>query len=131
MRQPHFRIGQVVLMAPTVDCGRFRILLAVLTFCIAAPAQSKSPPDCSFASAPAAIRNQYQSGIAALQENRFPIARRQFESLVKGAPRCAELHDLLGYAMWRQGELKPAIQEFEAAVRLKPGFQLALIHLAE
>src|SRR5205085_7436184 len=101
-----------------------------LAFCVAALGQMRSSGGCPSSSTPA-IQNQYRSGVAALEQNKFLMARHQFELLVKQLPQCAELHDLLGYALLRQADLKQAIREFETAVRLKPDFQLALIHWAE
>ena len=117
--------------------GRLPVVFYFVVMCatsvsgVAVRAQTKSASDCPLSSQSSEIQRSYQSGVAALQQNDVATARRHFELLLKQSPKCAELHDLLGYAMLRQTESKPAIREFETAVRLNPGFQLALVHLAE
>jgi tetratricopeptide (TPR) repeat protein len=53
------------------------------------------------------------------------------QNAVKGAPDSAQAHYYLGVAYWQTGSLGQANSEFQEAVKVSPGFPLALRSLAQ
>jgi Flp pilus assembly protein TadD len=59
----------------------------------------------------------------------FSGAQVQIEAVLKINPNMAEAHDLLGTLLERQGLTDAALNEYGAAVRLRPGFDHAQLNL--
>jgi tetratricopeptide (TPR) repeat protein len=70
-------------------------------------------------------------GRVLLAQGKHQEALVALQKAVQGAPDSAEAHYYLGVAYWQTGSLGQANSEFHEAVRVSPGFPLALRGLAE
>jgi tetratricopeptide (TPR) repeat protein len=70
-------------------------------------------------------------GRVLLAQGKHQEALVALQKVVQGAPDSAEAHYYLGVAYWQTGSLGQANGEFHEAVRVSPGFPLALRGLAE
>ena len=79
----------------------------------------------------AAARFNYAIALARIR--RFSEAQSQVEAELKllnaSSPGAAEAHDLLGNLLVAQGKIRPAVQEYEEAIKLQPKFGRAHLDL--
>jgi tetratricopeptide (TPR) repeat protein len=73
------------------------------------------------ATAQANLDNQFQSAVAQYKAGHFAQAAAQLEDLLPRAANSFEVHELLGVVYAAQAQPSKAIEQLQAATRLKPG----------
>jgi tetratricopeptide (TPR) repeat protein len=76
------------------------------------------------------LDRQFQSAVAQYHAGRFAEAAAQLEDLLPQVPKSFEVHELLGLVYASQSQDTKAIEQLEAAVRLKPDSAAARTNLA-
>jgi tetratricopeptide (TPR) repeat protein len=69
--------------------------------------------------------DRYNHAVTLARMNRFAAAQTQIESALRADPNFPEAHDLLGGLLEAKGQTAAAIEEYRAALRLRPGFAKA------
>jgi Flp pilus assembly protein TadD len=107
-------------MQPNRDAFRLILagILATLTLALAAQSSNRQEPE-ALKRADAAFR----AGYAAQQAGNLELARAHFAEAARFAPRIPEAHEALGTVLIQLGKPAEAVQELEAALKLKPGDQ--------
>jgi Flp pilus assembly protein TadD len=73
----------------------------------------------------------WEPGLEALQRDDWTEARERFAQVVRNEPGNADARAMLGYACQRSGDMKVAIQAYDAALELSPNHRFALRHAGE
>lgn len=76
------------------------------------------------------LNRQFQSAVAQYDSGHYAEARTQLEKLLPSTPNSFEVHELLGMVYSSLSEDPKAIEELQAAVRLKPDSPEARTNLA-
>src|SRR5579859_2818363 len=103
-----------------INCGALGLILAgilstqPLELACQAPAAQK-------ADALKRADMAFRAGYAAQQAGNLELARSHFAEAARLAPRIPEAHEALGAVLVELGKTAEAIQELEAALKLKPG----------
>jgi tetratricopeptide (TPR) repeat protein len=100
------------------------VILCFLAACAAfAAAEDRQAPDQK-------LDQEFQSAVAQYHAGRFAEAAAQLEDLLPRVPKSFEVHELLGLVYAAQSQDKKAVEQLEAAVRLKPDSAAARTNLA-
>jgi tetratricopeptide (TPR) repeat protein len=76
------------------------------------------------------LNRQFQSAVAQYDAGKYPEAAAQLEKLLPSTPNSFEVHELLGMAYASLSQEAKAIEQLQAAVRLKPDSAAARTNLA-
>src|SRR5437762_10873567 len=106
------------------------VLLLGCSSLVAVPAQQMSTghgtvqtsPGKGPASLTPVARKSLDAAIAALQANSMAEAERQARAAVTASPGSAVTHNILGVVLDRGGRKEQAFIEFDAAIKIDPGF---------
>jgi tetratricopeptide (TPR) repeat protein len=90
------------------------ILWVVLSLCIL------TAPTFAQVGAEEDLRKASMAAADAMRRLDYATAEREYERIVKLAPKVAEVHNNLGLACYLQGKLEPAAEHFQSAAKLKP-----------
>ena len=82
------------------------------------------------ASATSGPNQFYTDGLEALRKGDLAGARKAFEASVQQNPKSAEAHNMLGWALFLQNEIAPAIVELQQAIRLDSSLLTAHLTLS-
>src|ERR1035438_141288 len=93
-------------------------ILATLPLALAAQSSRGQKPD-----ALKRADTAFRAGYAAQQAGNLELARAHFAEATRLAPRIPEAHEALGTVLIELGKPTEAVQELEAALKLKPGDQ--------
>ncbi|HEY0784312.1 MAG TPA: tetratricopeptide repeat protein [Acidobacteriaceae bacterium] len=97
------------------------VLLGSLFACTVAQAEAATP---------ASLEQQFQSALTEYNAARYPEAAAHLEPLAVKLPQNFEIHELLGLTYGVQSRTAEAVEQFQAAVRLKPDSAAARTNLA-
>ena len=70
-------------------------------------------------------------GKAALQEESWSTAINLFEKALAGQPDSADIHNFLGYAHRKSGDIDKALEHYEMALDINPDHKSTLEYLGE
>jgi tetratricopeptide (TPR) repeat protein len=105
------------------EWSRFRlcILVSVLTFSVPVKAQDSQTQK---------LDREFQTAVADYDAGKYPEAEAALEGLLPYAAKSFEVHELLGLVYAAQAKDAMAVEQLEAAVRLKPDSATGRTNLA-
>ncbi|MBD3367734.1 MAG: tetratricopeptide repeat protein [Candidatus Eisenbacteria bacterium] len=78
---------------------------------------------------PSSATTLFREANAAYADGRYREAAETYRAIVEGGVRNADVQYNLGNALWKSGEVGPAVLAYERALRLDPGHRDALANL--
>ena len=81
--------------------------------------------------APPAMNADFEAGAAAIKAQDWPGAVTRLNAALRTDPDNADVHNLLGFAYRKQGQLDPAFRHYERALKLDPRHRGAHEYIGE
>ena len=91
------------------------------------PAPTPAPPP----AAPRSAETDYNAGLQAKADQRFPAAVSSFRRAVEARPDFPEAWNELGFALRQTGKYDEALRAYDRALKLRPNFPEAMEYLGE